>query len=79
MSEPFTLLWSRRSNSFHIEPMERTCKSGMRFFVNNVENDYLLLFTGSKDECVAKAEELRPIREERAIVRDLYSPGQDEV
>ena len=77
MSELFTLLWSRQSNGFHIEPLERACNNGMRLFHSNVESGCLLLFMGTRDECLAKAEELRPIREERDVVRRLYSPDQN--
>lgn len=79
MPEVFALLWSRKSNGFHIEPLERTCKSGMRFFLGNMENDYLVLFTGSTDECSAKADELRPICKERTVVRNLYKPDEDAI
>ncbi len=79
MSEPFALLWSRKSNGFHIEPLARACESGMRFFQGNIENDYLLLFTGSSDECSSKADELRRVCDERAVVRALYGPHEDSI
>lgn len=77
MPETYALLWSRHSNGFHIEPLSRTCESGMRFFQGNAKNDYLLIFTGSRDECGDKANELRPICIERDEVRKLYDSGRD--
>lgn len=77
MSEVFVLLWNRDSNAFHVESIERACSNGMRLFHSNVESGCRLLFTGTKDECLAKADELRPIREERDVVRRLYSPDQN--
>ena len=77
MSEVFALLWNRDTNAFYVEPIERACNNGMRLFHSNVESGCRLLFTGTKDECLAKADELRPIREERDVVRRLYSPDQN--
>lgn len=74
MDETYALLWSRKSNGFHIEPLSRTCEAGMRFFHQNQANDYLLLFVGTRDAVSEKADELRPIVHERQEVRRLYDP-----
>lgn len=72
MEEQFALLWSRKSNGFHIEPLARARQSGMRFFEQNTSNDYLLIAVGTSDECSAKADALRPVVIERNEVRRLY-------
>ena len=70
--EKWVLLWSRKANGFHIEPLARTCEGGMRLFTRDQVNDYLVTFTGTFDECSSKADELRPICIERDAVRKLY-------
>lgn len=79
MDETYALLWSRKSNGFHIEPLQRTCESGMQFFRHNQANDYLVIFVGTSDECSTQADELRPICIERAEVRKLYDPGSEPI
>lgn len=61
MNELWALLWSKKSNGFHIEPLEQAAKSGMRFFNEAIGNDYLLIAFGAADEMHAKADELRPV------------------
>ncbi|VTU34218.1 hypothetical protein [Variovorax sp. RA8] len=76
--EIYALLWSKKSNGFHTEPLSRTAQSGMRFFEGNMTNDYLLIAFGTDDEVSAKADELRPLLVERAEVRRLYDSGKDD-
>lgn len=71
-TQAYALLWSKRSNCFHIEPLEATVNNGMRFFTGNKTNDYLLIHVGSHEACSAKADELRPVLIERGEVRRLY-------
>ncbi len=71
MKETYALLWSRKSNGFHVEPLAQTAESGMRFFRANTSNDYLLIAFGTDDEVSAKADELRPLLVEREEVRQL--------
>lgn len=71
-AEVWALLWSKKSNCFHVEPLARTAASGMVFFRTNATNDYLLLACGSYEEVSAKADELRSICRERDEVRRLY-------
>lgn len=72
MTTTYALLWSKKSNCFHIEEIAHTVKSGLRFFGGNLTNDYLLIGVGTDDEMYAKAEELRPLIHERAEVARLY-------
>ena len=76
--EIYALLWSKKSNGFHTEPLSRTAQSGMRFLQENMTNDYLLIAFGTEDEVDAKAEELRPLLIEREEVRRLYGSDRDD-
>lgn len=73
-NELWALLWSRRANCFHIEPLHKTAESGMRFFRINQANDYLLIAVDSRREIETMADELRPVVLERETVRRLYDP-----
>lgn len=78
MNEIYALLWSRKSNGFHIEPLSRSAESGMRFFQGNTTNDYLLIAFGTDDEVSAKADELRPLLVKREEVKRLYGDENDD-
>lgn len=69
MAETYSLLWSKKGNTFHVEPLERTAKSGMDFLHRDQTNDYLLVGFGSMDEMCERADELRPVLEKRSDVR----------
>lgn len=71
-TELHALLWSKRGNCFHIEPLSATAKSGRRFFSECKTNDYLLIFFGSVDACGVEADSLRSVLIEREEVRRLY-------
>lgn len=68
----YALLWSKKSNCFHIEQLTDTAKKGRTFFLTNSSNDYLVIAIGTRDQCGEKADELRPILRERDEVRRLY-------
>lgn len=76
--EIHALLWSKKANAFHTEPLSRAAESGMRFYQGNMTNDYLLIAFGTDDEISAKADELRPLLVERAEVRRLYDSDRDD-
>lgn len=71
-NETYALLWSKKSNCFHIEPLQDTVANGLRFFRAQQTNDYLVIGIGTHDECSAKADELRPALRERDVVRRLH-------
>lgn len=71
-NETYALLWSKKSNCFHIEPLSSTVKTGLRFFRTDSTNDYLVIWIGSRDECGKQSDELRPMLREREEVRRLY-------
>ena len=71
-NDTYALLWSKKSNCFHIEPLQDTVAKGLRFFRAQQTNDYLVIGIGTHDECSAMADELRPTLTERDAVRRLY-------
>ena len=71
-NDTYVLLWSKKSNCFHIELLHDTVAKGLRFFRAQQTNDYLVIGIGTHDECSAKADELRPTLTERDAVRRLY-------
>ena len=71
-TETHALLWSKKSNCFHIEPLQAAMNNGLRFLRSNSTNDYLVIGVGSLDECGKKADELRPLLQERDEVRRLF-------
>lgn len=72
MNDLWALLWSKKGNGFHIEPLEQTAKSGMRFFDKNMTNDYLLIAVGTQDQVDLIADQRRPMLLEREVVKRLY-------
>lgn len=71
-AETYALLWSKRPNCFHIEPLADTEKKGRTFFRTNSTNDYLVIYVGTHAGCRDKADELRHVLDEREEVRRLY-------
>lgn len=71
-NDTYALLWSKKSNCFHIELLHDIVAKGLRFFRAQQTNDYLVIGIGTHDECSAKADELRPTLTERDAVRRLY-------
>lgn len=70
-NEIYSLLWSKKANCFHIEPLSQAAKSGMQFLLQEKTNDYLLVAYGSWDEMSGKADDLRPIIAQRNHERQL--------
>lgn len=64
-TDAYALLWSKRSNCFHIEQLTDTVAKGRRFFINNMTNDYLLIGLGSREEVDATADAMRPYMVQR--------------
>lgn len=58
--DAYALLWSKRDNSFHVEPLTETVAKGRRFFLQNIANDYLVIGLGTYEETTQAAEALRP-------------------
>lgn len=64
-AKTYSLLWSKKSNCFHIEPLDDTVLKGVGFLYENQSNDYLLIGYGTREAMCMKAEHLRPILTER--------------
>jgi hypothetical protein len=58
--ETYALLWSKKSNCFHIEMLMDTVKKGRTFFLTNSTNDYLVIGIGTYEEVSQTADALRP-------------------
>jgi hypothetical protein len=59
-TEAYALLWSKRSNCFHVEPLTETVAKGREFFLSDLANDYLLIGLGSREQVSTTADALRP-------------------
>jgi hypothetical protein len=55
----YVLEWSRKSNSFHIQPLENTLAGNQKCFMNNTSHDYIVLMVGDQDECDRMADSWR--------------------
>jgi hypothetical protein len=64
-AETYSLLWSKKSNCFHIEPLDDTVSKGIGFMYENKTNDYLLIGYGTYEAMSRNADRLRPILIER--------------
>lgn len=64
-TDAYALLWSKRSNCFHVEPLTDTVRKGRTFFLTNSSNDYLLIGLGSREEVDAAADAMRPYMVQR--------------
>ncbi len=47
----FVLEWSKKSNCFHIQPLETLLARNQECFIKNKTNDYILLMVGEKEMC----------------------------
>jgi hypothetical protein len=56
---PHALLWSRRQNALHVEPVERMLASNRDAYRDNRPVDYVVLIIGSLELCQTTGENLR--------------------
>lgn len=74
--ETHALLWSKKSNCFHIELLADTVKKGRTFFLTNSTNDYLVIGIGTYEEVSQSADALRPhVRSREAAHRSGAMEG----
>lgn len=71
-AETYALLWSKKANCFHVEPITETVKKGREFFLANLANDYLLVDVGTHETVTSTAESLRHVVHNREAVRGSY-------
>ncbi|MFA5900472.1 MAG: hypothetical protein WC829_15340 [Hyphomicrobium sp.] len=55
----YVLEWSRKSNGFHIQPLESTLAGNQKCFMENTSHDYIVLMVGEKDVCERMADNWR--------------------
>lgn len=66
MSIIYALLWSKKQNCFHTEPIEDSAEIGMSGFLEDKDlNDYHLIAFGPRSEVWSKADELREVLKKR--------------
>jgi hypothetical protein len=53
------LLWSKRQNALHIEPVDRMLSSNRNCYRDDRASDYLPIHIGTREECDAAAEACR--------------------
>lgn len=53
------LEWSRKSNGFHIQPVETLLARNQGCFIENRSHDYIVLMVGSHEVCCAMADNHR--------------------
>lgn len=61
----YVLEWSKKQNSFHIQPIENTLAKNQECFVGDTSHDYIVLMIGSHDVITQMAEHHRDRLKER--------------
>lgn len=59
MSKQYVLEWSRKSNGFHIQPIENSLAGNQQCFLNNTSHDYIVLMIGTLEVVATMAENWR--------------------
>lgn len=63
------LEWSKTSNDFHVQEVDRSTASNMAAFKDDRATKYVVIAIGTRDDMLALADELRPILEYRNAQR----------
>jgi hypothetical protein len=72
----YVLEWSRKSNGFHIQPIETTLAKNQECFLENRSHDYILLMVGTHDVCCTMAENHRGKLENRTKSSSVTMTGK---
>lgn len=57
----WVLEWHQKSNSFHVQPLDKLLSKNREAYANNAEGqNWRVLHIGTKDECEAAANAARP-------------------
>lgn len=71
MADVWALLWSKRQNCLHIEPVENwLSKNRQAYGDNRTLMDYQPIYIGDRETCHATAESVRPTLVRRELERD---------
>jgi hypothetical protein len=62
----YVLEWSKKSNSFHVQPIETTLAKNQECFLKDTSHDYIVLMVGTHDVITNMADHHR----ERLIERE---------
>lgn len=62
----YVLEWSKKSNSFHVQPIEATLSKNQEYFLKDASHDWIVLMVGSFDAITSMADNHR----ERLIERE---------
>lgn len=49
MTHQYVLEWSKRSNTFHIQPIETTLAKNQECFLKDTSHDWIVLMVGTHD------------------------------
>jgi len=63
----YVLEWSKKSNNFHIQPLETTLANNQKLFVDENSHDWIVLFVGERKACSQMADNWRERLIKRAI------------
>jgi hypothetical protein len=61
----YVLEWSRKTNSFHVQPLSDALAFAQAAFLSNSANDYRIVMVGTQDVCLTMAENNRDKLRER--------------
>lgn len=58
-TKQYVLEWSKKSNGFHIQPLEHTLGKNQERFLDDTSHDWMVLMIGSNETCQAMADNHR--------------------
>lgn len=64
----YVLEWSKKSNTFHVQPIETTLAKNQECFLEDTSHDWIVLMVGSHDVITNMADHHRGRLKERAGV-----------
>lgn len=63
----YVLEWSKKSNSFHVQPIETTLANNQECFLKDVSHDWIVLMVGTYDVVSSMANHHRERLIERVV------------
>lgn len=75
MTKQYVLEWSKKSNGFHIQPLENTLANNQIRFINDTSHDWLILMIGTHDVITNMADHHR----DRLIERSPSMPVKEAI
>lgn len=59
MAKQYVLEWSKKSNGFHVQPLEVTLARNQERFIADNSHDWIVLMVGEREACQAMADNHR--------------------